>query len=124
MKEGIKHIEFWVSDLKRSDRFYSEFFNILGWKKVGDSSFKLGSTKLYFKQSDKSRIDTLGVRHICFWAKSRVVVDKVAELVKAQGVKKIRGSVEMKGKEYSSGYYTVDFCDPDGCIVEVAHTPD
>ncbi len=124
MKEGIKHIEFWVSDLKRSGLFYSEFFNILGWKKVGDVSFKLGSTKIYFKQSYKVRADTLGVRHICFWAKSRMVVDKVAEFVKVQGVKKIRGPIEMRGKEYSPGYYTVDFCDPDGCIVEVAYTPD
>jgi hypothetical protein len=29
--------------------------------------------------------------------------------------------VEMP--DYSEGYYTVDFRDPDGYVIEVAHTP-
>jgi len=29
----------------------------------------------------------------------------------------------MSGEDYSSGYYTVDFHDPDGFILEVAHSP-
>ena len=123
MKQGIKHIEFWVSDLKRSDEFYSGLLGILGWERVGIGSFKLGDTKIYMKESGKARGDVLGPRHVCFWAESREIVDKAGEFLKGTHAEIIRGPMEVRGGMYSPGYYTVDFRDTDGYILEVAHTP-
>ena len=63
----------------------------------------------------------MGVRHICFWAEDRAMVDRIGEYVKNTGVEIIRGPLVVQ--EYSPEYYTVDFYDPDGFMLEVAHTP-
>lgn len=50
-----------------------------------------------------------------------MVVDEVACFLQGVQAKIIRGPIEMN--HYSDGYYTVDFYDPNGFIVEVAYTP-
>ena len=67
------------------------------------------------------KTDTAGPRHLCFQATSRDVVDAVGSLLTGSGATVLRGPVEMA--DYSQGYYTVDFRDPDGYVLEVAHTP-
>ncbi|MBM3256706.1 MAG: hypothetical protein FJY98_00015 [Candidatus Liptonbacteria bacterium] len=121
MNKGIKHIEIAVSDLQKSLDFYDKLFEIIGWEKVAKNGFVVGSTKVYLKKWDFQRGNTLGARHICFWADDRAMVDKVGEYVKNVGVKMIRGPLVVT--EYSPEYYTVDFYDLDGYMLEVAHTP-
>jgi catechol 2,3-dioxygenase-like lactoylglutathione lyase family enzyme len=118
---GINHIEFWVSNLARSVAFYSPIFEALGWRKMNDTEFSSGSTIFYFTEKPVSRADSAGARHICFQADSRKAVETIAKTLKDHHAKIIRGPVEMP--EYSKGYYTVDFRDPDGYVMEVAHTP-
>ncbi len=118
---GINHIEFWVSNLARSSDFYSPIFEALGWRKMSETEFSSGSTVLYFAEKPVSRADTAGPRHICFQADSRKTVETIAKILKDRRAKIIRGPVEMP--DYSKGYYTVDFRDPDGYVMEVAHTP-
>jgi catechol 2,3-dioxygenase-like lactoylglutathione lyase family enzyme len=118
---GINHIEFWVSDLKRSLPFYEPLFSAIGWRKLGEGEFSSGSTVIYFVERTVPKADTLGPRHICFQAASRDVVDTVGKLLTASSATILWGPVEMA--EYSEGYYTVDFRDPDGYVLEVAHTP-
>jgi catechol 2,3-dioxygenase-like lactoylglutathione lyase family enzyme len=120
-KPGINHIEFWVSDLARSVAFYRPLFDAIGWSQKSDAEFSSGSTILYFVEKPVGRVDGVGPRHLCFQATSRAVVEKVASLVKAGSGTIIRGPVEMP--EYSQGYYTCDFRDPDGYVIEVALTP-
>ena len=120
MDQGIKHIEIAVSDLQESLHFYDTLFELIGWQKVKDNGFVSGIAKVYLKQWDFPRGNTLGARHICFWAHDRAIVDKVGEYVKSTGVKMIRGPLIVV--EYSPDYYTVDFYDPDGYMLEVAHT--
>ena len=122
MRRGIKHIEFWVSDLKKSSNFYRKLFKILGWQELSESSFKLGETKIYFKEVKIVHVNTTGPRHICFHAETRKVVDEVGKFLKNQRAKIIRGPIEITEKDYSSGYYTIDFYDPDNYILEVAHS--
>ncbi|MFA5023004.1 MAG: VOC family protein [Candidatus Paceibacterota bacterium] len=121
MPIGIKHIEIWVSDLNKSLSFYESLFSMIGWNKVSENGFKSGDTKIYFKQSDKVKTDTLGPRHICFWADSREMVDKVGDFLKTQNAKVVRGPIEMVGEKYSEDYYTIDFYDPDDFIIEVTN---
>lgn len=121
-KQGIKHIEIAVSDLQKSLDFYKPLFEMIDWKEVDKNGFTSGNIKIYLKEWDYPVGNSLGVRHICFWAENRTMVDTVGEYVKNAGVKIIRGPLVVS--EYSLDYYTVDFYDPDGFMLEVAHTPD
>jgi len=119
---GINHIEFWVSDLKRSLKFYEPIFAAIGWRKVNEGEFSAGSCVIYFAEKPVPKMDTVGPRHICFQATSRAVVDAVARIVtNGSSSAVIRGPLEMP--QYSKDYYTIDFRDPDEYVIEVAHTP-
>lgn len=121
-KQGIKHIEIAVSDLQKSLNFYRSLFEIIGWKEVDKNGFANGNIKIYLKKWDYPVGNSLGVRHLCFWAENREIVDKVGDYIKSVGVKIIRGPLVVS--EYSPDYYTVDFYDLDGFMLEVAYTPD
>lgn len=121
-KQGIKHIEIAVSDLQKSLAFYRKLFEMIGWKEVDKNGFKNGNIRVYLKKWDYPVGNSLGVRHICFWAESKKMVDKVGEYIKSTGVKMIRGPLTVP--EYSPDYYTIDFYDLDGFMLEVAYTPD
>jgi catechol 2,3-dioxygenase-like lactoylglutathione lyase family enzyme len=118
MLAKIKHIEFWVSNLKKSLEFYKGFFAILGWDLVEEKGFTNGETKIYFMEQPVSFSKNIGPRHICFLAESRELVDEVGNFLKANNSSVIRGPLDSNYKERSS--YTVDFKDPDGYILEVA----
>ena len=70
------------------------------------------------KGVDKLR--SLGVRHLCFQATNKEEVDQVYQALLTERADFIRGPLFMP---YSDEYYTVDFYDPDGQVIEVAHTP-
>ena len=107
--------------MQRSLNFYDPLFEIVGWRKVDRNGYVCGNIKIYLKQWDFPSGNTLGIRHICLWAENRAVVDQTGDYVKHAGVKMIRGPLVVE--EYSPDYYTVDFYDPDGFMLEVAHTP-
>jgi catechol 2,3-dioxygenase-like lactoylglutathione lyase family enzyme len=115
---GIKHIEFWVKNLNNSLNFYQPLFLMLGWAQYADNGFRAGGTKIYFRENDVTKIDTVGPRHICFRALSRDIVNQVYEYLKPQRIKIIRGPLESEYKGKKS--YHVDFADPDGYIIEVS----
>lgn len=114
----IKHIEFWVTNLKRSMKFYKGLFSIISWKAVGKNAFSNAQTKIYFIEQDVKSKRTIGPRHICFSVNSRKIVDKVGRFLVKSKSNIIRGPLESRYKNRVS--YTVDFKDPDGYIIEVA----
>lgn len=121
-KPGINHIEIWVSDLRKSKFFYKNLFELIGWKNIDPEGWSNGSLEIYLREEKStSRILSLGVHHICFQATSKAQVDKLAKWLKTQKVKIFNGPIEMR--DYTKGYYTVDFYDPDGLILEFAYTP-
>ena len=115
---GIKHIEFWVSNLKKSVSFYKKLFDIIGWEQYDPNGFRCGMTKIYFVEKNTSFKENIGPRHICFEADSKGTVEKAAEFLKTNGTSVIRGPLEYTYKGNTA--YTVDFKDPDGYIIEVA----
>ena len=119
---GIAHLEFWVKDLDASVAFYSRLFPLIGWKELNRTSFSCGTHEIYFKEMPVALHDSLGVRHICFHATSREVVDTVGEWLRSINADIIRGPQHMP--QYDNSYYTVDFRDPNGFVLEVTHMPD
>lgn len=117
---SIHHIEFWIANLEDSIHFYSKLFVIIGWKQLNESAFSTEKIKIYFKEVDEKMVRALGPRHICYQAVNRRIVDDVARFLQEVQAKIIRGPLEIN--HYSDGYYTIDFYDPDGFIVEVAYT--
>jgi len=120
LKPGINHIEFWVSDIQRSMKFYNSFLSLIGWKQMSEVSFSNGSMVIYFQEMKGiEKLKSLGVRHLCFQATAKEQVDQVYTAL-ANQTHIIRGPLLMP---YSKEYYTVDFHDLDGQVIEVAHTP-
>ena len=118
---GINHIEFWVSDIKKAIPFYQSFLTIIGWKSLCPVSFTNGSIEIFFSErSENRKLDSLGIRHLCFQATTSEQVDRVYRILLDMETTFIRKPQIMN---YSKAYYTVDFYDPDGQIIEVAHTP-
>jgi catechol 2,3-dioxygenase-like lactoylglutathione lyase family enzyme len=119
----VNHVEMTVSDLERSTAFYAALFRDLGWKTLRPTMFILDGCEVYLKEDKAAAPATAaprcGPRHVCFRAASREVVDRVAETVRSLGGAVIRGPQAMP--QYSPTYYTVDFRDPDGFVLEVAH---
>jgi catechol 2,3-dioxygenase-like lactoylglutathione lyase family enzyme len=90
-KPGINHIEFWVSDLKKTIPFYQSFLIIIGWKLINPVSFTNGGMEIYFSERrDNKKIDSLGIRHLCFQATTREQVDRVYENLLKLGTTFIR----------------------------------
>ena len=116
-KIGIDHIEFWVSNLKRSLKFYEGLFKIIKWNKITKNGFSDGETQIYFIQQKVKKQKTTGPRHICFYADSKNMVDKVCAFLKKYKVPIIRGPINSVWKSHRS--YTIDFKDPDGYVLEV-----
>lgn len=121
LRPGINHIEFWVSDLEQSIKFYYSFLSLIGWKKISDLSFSDGMMIIYFiEMKGVEKVRSLGIRHLCFQATEKEQVDQVFQALAILGAEVIRGPKIMP---YSKDYYTIDFYDPDGQVIEVAHTP-
>ena len=76
----------------------------------------------YFKEVSAPLQHSLGVRHICFHAISREMVNAVGTWLTYTGGNIIRGPQSMP--RHDGSYYTIDFRDPNGFVLEVAHTPD
>lgn len=121
LQPGINHIEFWVSNLETSIKFYNSFLSLVGWKQISNVSFSNGSMVIYFQEmKEVQNTRSLGVRHLCFQAMEKEQVDLVFDALVTEQAKFIRSPLLMP---YSKDYYTVDFYDPDGQVIEVAYTP-
>jgi catechol 2,3-dioxygenase-like lactoylglutathione lyase family enzyme len=118
---AIHHIELTVSDIARSTTFYAALFHELGWKALRPTMFIRDGCEVYLKEVKGAELAATraGPRHVCFGAESRDVVDRVAATVRTLGAAVLRGPQAMP--EYSPTYYTVDFRDPDGFVLEVAY---
>lgn len=116
-KTKIDHIEFWVRNLQLSLRWYRHLFSIIGWRQIAKNAFSNGETTIYFVEQKVRAQKTIGCRHICFYASSHGMVDKVGAFLKKNKNIIIRGPVASKYKSFRS--YTIDFKDLDGYIIEV-----
>ena len=118
------HIDLRVKNRETAQRFYEKLLPAIGFrvdksgKEWGLFEAEGGKAVDFFGFTEDSDHRPNGSR-IAFWAPSRAAVDKVAEVVRNAGGKKIEGPELCR--DYSPGYYAVFFEDPDGNKLEVCH---
>lgn len=122
---GLHHVEIYVSDLTKSDQFWSWFLGRLGYRlfqswKSG-RSWILGDTYIVFVQVEERFKDVayhrcrVGLNHLAFHAQSPAQVDEITEELKARGI-----AILYPDKHpMAGGAYGVFFEDPDRIKVEL-----
>ncbi len=127
MSEGmLHHVEIYVSNLKKSESFWSWFLEELGYmsyqKWEDGQSWKLGETYLVFVQTENKFLDVpyhrcrTGLNHLAFHASSRERVDEMTTMLKERCINILYGNEHpFAGGE---DYYAVYFEDPDRIKVE------
>ena len=127
MSEGmLHHVEIYVSNLKKSESFWSWFLEELGYmsyqKWEDGQSWKLGETYLVFVQTENKFLDVpyhrcrTGLNHLAFHASSRERVDEMTKMLKERGI-----NILYENEHPFAGgedYYAVYFEDPDRIKVE------
>jgi catechol 2,3-dioxygenase-like lactoylglutathione lyase family enzyme len=123
----LHHVELYVADLRRAERFWGWFLGRLGYVEFQrwDSgvSYRFGTTYLVFVQAQRRFLDLPfhrcrpGLNHLAFHASSRQQVDDLTEELKARGVQ-----ILYRDRHPFAGggqHYAVFFEDPDRLKVEV-----
>lgn len=131
MKGQIYHVEINVSNWDKSGKFYDGFLTWLGYKRIG--SWKIGAgwgireCNVWVFQSkegfakDGYHRQRVGLNHIAFHADSKKTVDKFyKEHLQPKRIPVLYGGPK-EYPEYSKGYYSVYFEDPDRIKLELAY---
>ncbi|RWZ60625.1 hypothetical protein EQV77_04840 [Halobacillus fulvus] len=132
MREGLlHHVEIYVSDLEKSESFWSWFLEELGYQLYQEweegKSWRLGETYLVFVQTEDTFLDVpyhrcrTGLNHLAFHASSRERVDEMTKMLKDRGIKILYEDEHP----FAGGdnYYAVYFEDPDRIKVEFVAPP-
>ena len=116
------HIDLRVKNRAAAQKFYAQVLPAIGFRvdKSGDEwglfEAEGGKAVDFFGFTEEADHRPNGSR-IAFWAESREAVNKVADVVRKAGGRKIEGPELCI--DYSPGYYAVFFEDPDGNKLEV-----
>jgi catechol 2,3-dioxygenase-like lactoylglutathione lyase family enzyme/diadenosine tetraphosphate (Ap4A) HIT family hydrolase len=126
----LDHIDLTVTDLAASTRFYAWLLERLGFARQPDGAdgvmwrcdrFELGLQPAKSSPSRPHDRYSPGLHHLAFAADSRDAVDRLhAELIE-RGVPVLDPPALYE--VYEPGYYALNFADPDGIKLEVAHRP-
>ena len=136
-KGQIYHVEINVSNFEKSVQFYDEFLSWIGYRRIYTHKIAAGwgikgatlGCNFWIIQCDARFAEggyhrkRVGVNHIAFHADSRKAVDRFyKEFLLPRKILVLYGG--PKGyPEYSKGYYSVYFEDPDRIKLELAHVP-
>jgi len=137
MKGQFYHVEVNVSSFDKSAKFYDGFLGWLGYVRIYSHKIAAGwgikgaelATNFWIIQGHDEYVKNgfhrkrVGVNHIAFHADSRETVDRFyKEHLLPNKVPVLYGGPK-EYPEYSTGYYSVYFEDPDRIKLELAHIP-
>jgi catechol 2,3-dioxygenase-like lactoylglutathione lyase family enzyme len=129
MNSKIGHIYLYVSDLQKSEGFYKEFLEILGYKETVNEdwgcAFKKDDTSIWLEQAPEEYVKDgyhrkrVGLNHLAFRVDSKEDVDIFSEkFLKKKNIDTLYDTPKLF-PEYSDNYYAVFFEDPDRIKLEV-----
>lgn len=127
MKGTLHHLEFYVSNLRKTIEFWSWLIVELGYKKYQEwdegISYKLLDTYIVFVQTEKKYMDIkyhrkrTGLNHIAFHLTSQDMVDQFTKKLKERNVNILyKNSQNLIGNK---DYCAIFFEDPDRIKVEL-----
>ena len=133
MKGKIYHIEINVSDFDASFKFYDGFLNWLGYRRVSEhkqwAGWSLDSCSVWVTQCFGEHVQhgyhrrRVGLNHVAFHSNSRKMVDEFhSKYLRPRGISVLYGGPKER-PEYSKGYYSVYFEDPDRIKLELVYSP-
>lgn len=124
---GIAHVYITVADFDRALPFYRQLLALFDMHCLVDSAdlyYCVGArTGVGIRRADRPEpFDQYraGLHHLCFRARSREDVDRVAARVAGFGGRVVHGPRE---DDWAPGYYSVLFEDPGGTRLEVNFVP-
>ncbi len=131
MKSSVYHLQFNVSEKKKSFPFYKDMLGYLGYKvnfeqgvvlKMSNNTCDiwLVQTPVKYKKNKFHRKNT-GLNHIAFKVDSKVDVDKFTKEFLVPRKIKTLYSTPKSFPEYTKNYYAVFFEDPDRIKLEVVY---
>ena len=137
MKGRIYHVEINVSNFDKSVKFYDQFLDWLGYQKIYTHKIAAGwgikgaelATNFWIIQGHKEFVQhgyhrkRVGMNHIAFHADDRKTVDQFYEEHLLPNKIPVLYGGPKEYPEYSEGYYSVYFEDPDRIKLELAHIP-
>jgi len=125
---GIAHLYITVAEFDAARPFYGALLELFGMRCLVDTQ------ELYYCVGGRTGIGIrrastpepfdqyrAGLHHVCFRARSRDDVDRVAARVEAMGGKLVKGP--QQDDDWAPGYYSVLFEDPGGTRLEVNYVP-
>lgn len=131
MRSSVYHIQFNVSNSKKSIPFYKSLLDYLGYRIVDESREHIGAsngtTDIWVVQAEprhgKRRFHRkeIGLNHIAFRVPYKKAVDDFAlRFLKPRKISPLYDSPRLF-PEYSKDYYAVYFEDPDRIKLEVVY---
>ncbi len=132
-KGQIYHVEVNVSEFDKSFKFYDGFLGWLGYRRVAEhkqwAGWSMGNCSVWVTQCFGKHLQEgyhrqrVGLNHIAFHADSRDMVDEFhSKYLLPKGISVLYGGPKER-PEYSEGYYSVYFEDPDRIKLELVHAP-
>jgi|SRR5215471_12966043 len=138
MEGQFYHVEINVSNFKKSVEFYDGLMDRLGYRRIYSHKIAAGwglkgaasGCNFWIIQGDAGYTregfhrKRVGVNHVAFHAGSRKTVDQFyREYLLPRNIPVLYGGPK-EYPEYSKGYYSVYFEDPDRLKLEFAHVPE
>lgn len=127
---GMAHVILTVSSFEKAREFYGRLLPFLSMSKVFDNEGFVywvgGRTALGIQPAEEAHGGQrfvqyrVGLHHLCFRAKGREDIDRLAVFLKDEGATIVRGPQEGG---WAPGYYYLLFEDPDGIRLEICHVP-
>ena len=135
LRGSLSHLDFTVSDLPASVRFYATLLPRLGYQRLdefgggapcwgqrdGDGGyFSIALVEARSGGPTSHDRYTPGLHHAAFHVDSRTEVDEFHQFLIGIGATVLDPPAEY---DYTPGYYAVFFADPDGLKLEVVFEP-
>jgi glyoxylase I family protein len=128
----INHLTLSVSDINKSEAFYHQILEFLGYQLVEKSDdyimwWSQNAGAILISPANPDSPNQIhdryspGLHHLAFNADSREEVDNLYKLLLEMGTKILDTPAEYN--HYAPGYYAVYFADPDNIKLELVHMP-
>jgi len=134
IRASLRHVGIEISDLMKSRKFYEVLSEALGLKHLYESKETIGwgnkEFQIWIAVSETPRIkrepptgeEMVVSEHLAIYVTDKESVDAVDEVMKKGGFSPLFPPEEHP--EFSPGYYSASYCDPDNYVIEIFTFPE